>query len=107
MPIIKSAKKRMIQNSKRRARRYPIRSKVKTVFKNALMLIKDGNTAELKKTLPHVYSVLDTACKKNILHPNNVARKKSRLAMALNDLEKGGNKPAAAKKEEKAEKEEA
>lgn len=106
----------MRQNVKRRARNYPVRSELKTLFKKGLLLIKEGKTDEAVKFLPKVYSIIDMACKKNILHPNNAARKKSRLARALNELQggKGGGKAAEAeakeakeeKKEEKAEKEE-
>jgi len=95
MPIIKSAKKRMRQNIKRRARNFPVRSKLKTLFKKELLLIKEGNVAEAEKTLPMVYSMIDTACKKQIIHPNNAARKKSRLALALNNLKSKGSKNAA------------
>ena len=105
MPIIKSAIKRMKQNAVRRARRYPLRSQSKTVFKTVLMLIKDGKKEEAEKMVPHVHSVIDTAVKKHILHANTAARKKSRLAKALNAM--GAEAVAApAKKAEKAEKEE-
>ncbi len=105
MPIIKSAKKRMRQNLKRRARNFPLRSEMKTYFKKVLKMVKDGNVEDAQKTLQKAYSVIDTACKKNIIHPNNASRKKSRLARALNDLEqKKGGQPAekAEKKTEKA-----
>jgi len=86
MPIIKSVKKRMKQNAVRKERRYPLRSKLKTVFKNVLTLIKDGKAEEATKMMPHAFSVIDMACKKNIIHKNNAARKKSRLARELNVL---------------------
>ena len=88
MPVIKSAKKRMVQNAKRRALRFPVRSELKTMVKKALTLIKEGNIEELKKVLPKVTSVIDTACKKNIIHSNTAARKKSRIARGMNALEK-------------------
>ncbi|MFH1534037.1 MAG: 30S ribosomal protein S20 [Nitrospirota bacterium] len=104
MPIIKSAKKRMKQNVKQRARNFPVRSELKTLFKKVLVLIKDGKAEEAQKLMPAVYSIIDMACKKQILHPNNAARKKSRLARALNELGgEGGVKPAVA--EAKVEKE--
>lgn len=104
MPIIQSAKKQMRQNRVKRARNFPVRNKLKTLFKNQLKAIKDGNLEEAKKNLGMVYSMIDVACKKKIIHPNNAARKKSRLARAINLLEKGGDaKAAPAKKEEKAE----
>lgn len=125
MPVIKSAKKQMRQSLKRRERNYPVRSELKTLVKKELGLIKDGKLEEALKFLPSVYSMIDTACKKNIIHSSNAARKKSRVARALNALQSGGKKvaekvagqpvkdaavpvaaaePAAAKPEEKAEK---
>jgi len=107
MPIIKAAKKSMRQDAKRKARRFPLRSQLKTVYKKALTLIKDGNLEEAKKFLPFAYKIIDTAAKKNIIHPKNAANKKSRIARELNALEKGGVKTEAPKKtevkEEKAE----
>lgn len=99
MPVIKSAKKQMRQNAKRRARNFPVRSELKTVVKNQLKRIKDGEVEEAVKFMAMAYSVIDTAVKKNIIHKNNAARKKSLLARGLNDLvAKGGNKPAEAEK---------
>lgn len=116
MPVIKSAKKRMRQNVKRRARNFPVRSELKTMFKKGLTLIKNGEAEEAKKIMPKIYSIIDMACKKNILHPNNASRKKSRLARELNILESKEDKKSApekaakpakaVKKEEKVEKEE-
>lgn len=92
MPVIKSAKKRMRQNIKRRARNFPVRSELKSLFKKELDHIKNGRLEEAVKLLPKVYSVVDMACKKNIIHPNNAARKKSRLARTLNELQTKGVK---------------
>lgn len=92
MPVIKSAKKRMHQNAKRKARNFPVRSEMKTVMKIALTLIKDGKLEEAVKYMPRAYSVIDTAAKKKILKPNTAARKKSRIARALNLLQEKGGK---------------
>ena len=81
----------MRQNVKRRARNYPVRSELKTYFKKELLLIKDGKTDEAVKLMPKVFSIIDMACKKNILHQNNAARKKSRIAKALNELQSKGS----------------
>jgi len=117
MPIIKSAKKQMKQNAKKRARNFPVRSELKSTYKKALVLIKEGKLEEAKKFLPFAYKIIDMAAKKNLLHPKNAAHKKSRIALALNELEKKGSsggavaaeapKEAAPEaKEEKVEKEE-
>jgi small subunit ribosomal protein S20 len=86
MPVIKSAKKQMRQNDKRRTQRFPIRNQMKTTYKKALKLLKDGKIAEAEKFLATAYKVIDTAAKKHIIHPNNANRKKSVLARGLNTL---------------------
>ena len=98
MPVIKSAKKQMRQNAKRRARNFPVRSELKTVVKNQLKRIKDGKVEEAVKFMAMAYSVIDTAVKKNIIHKNNAARKKSLLARGLNDLVAKGGKVEVAEK---------
>jgi small subunit ribosomal protein S20 len=92
MPIIKSAKKKARQALTHYDRNQATRTKVKTYMKKVLMLSK-SKPEEARKLLSEAYSVLDTATKKHILHPNNAARKKSRLARAV-----GGMKAAAATK---------
>lgn len=82
MPIIKSAKKKARQALTHYDRNQATRTKVKTYMKKVLMLSKT-KPEEAKKLLSEAYSVLDTACKKHILHPNNAARKKSRLARSV------------------------
>lgn len=90
MPVIKSAKKQMRQAIKRRARNAPLRNEVKTVYKKQLKFIADGKVEEAVKFMPTAFSVIDMAYKKNLLHGNNAANKKSRLALALSKLQKGG-----------------
>lgn len=70
------------------------------MVKKELTLIKDGNLEEATKFLPKVYSIIDMACKKKIIHSSNAARKKSRLAKLLNELQQGGGSvvPKAEKK---------
>lgn len=82
----------MRQAIKRKARNYPVRSELKSTVKKGLTLIKDGKKEEAVKFLSIAYSIIDTACKKNIIHPNNAARKKSRLAKALGVLQGDGKK---------------
>ncbi|MBU1992178.1 MAG: 30S ribosomal protein S20 [Patescibacteria group bacterium] len=88
MPIIKSAIKQMKQNRKKRAQRLPYKTRMKTSVKMVLELSKEGKSDEAKKALREAYSLIDTACKKHILPPNTAARRKSRLANAVNDLGK-------------------
>lgn len=92
MPIIKSAKKQMRQSYKRRAHNAPMKSELKTTYKKALVLIKEGKLEEAKKFLPFAYKVIDMAAKKHMIHKNNAARKKSNIAKSLGSLEKKGVK---------------
>lgn len=80
----------MRQNAKRRARNLPVKSQMKTMFKKGLSLIKEGKADEAAALMPEIFSIIDMAVKKNLLHENNAARKKSKLAKALNDLQKSG-----------------
>lgn len=97
MPILKSAKKRVRQAKKRRDRNYPVRTKMKTYIKKVLGAVEEGNKTEAEKLLKQAHKIIDTAAKKNIIHKNNAARKKSMLAKRVNkiDEEKAKVKPAA------------
>lgn len=105
MPVIKSAKKQMRQSIKRHARNYPVRNELKSQFKKELKYISEGKLEEAVKFLPEVYSLIDTACKKHHIHPNNASRKKSRLAKALNILQTKGVAVAETKAKVKEKKE--
>ena len=103
MPILKSAKKRVKQAEKRRVRNFTWRSQVKTYMHKVLDAAKKGDQAAAEKHLQKAYSVIDTALKKNILHRNNAARKKSRLAKAIRGIgTKEAPKKAEAPKKEPA-----
>ncbi|MFC1747819.1 30S ribosomal protein S20 [Pseudomonadota bacterium] len=111
MPIIKSAKKRMRQTAKRTELNKGTRTRIKTYSKKVIALSKK-DPEEAKKMLPTAYKVIDTACKKNILHKNTAARRKSLLARTIARAEAGGGKkavkePAAPKAAKKAEAKEA
>ncbi len=80
MPIIESAIKAARQNLQRRERRQPFKTQLKTVTRKFTDLLKEGKKDEAVKLLPRVYKVIDTAAKKNIIHKNNAARKKSLYA---------------------------
>jgi small subunit ribosomal protein S20 len=81
MPLLKSAIKRMRQNSVRRDRRKPIKSLMKTMVKTA------NDAASSKKLdakqLATSYKAIDMAAKKGIIHKKTASRKKSSLAKLL------------------------
>jgi small subunit ribosomal protein S20 len=82
MPVIKSAKKKARQARVHEARNQAMRSRVKTYMKKIMVLSKT-DVDQAKKLLPEAYSVVDTACKKHLLHRNNADRKKSLLARTV------------------------
>ncbi len=80
MPNIKSAKKRVLVNAKKAEQNKAIRSAVKTEIKKVDLLIKENKLEEAKAALSVAFSVIDSACSKNIYHANNAANKKAKLA---------------------------
>lgn len=83
MPILKSAKKQLRQSKVHRKRNFVVRAKVKDVIKNMIILAKEGKIEEATKLLPSAYKTIDTACKKNLFHKKQAARKKSHLAKMI------------------------
>jgi small subunit ribosomal protein S20 len=87
MPIIKSAKKRAKQSLVRRARNYNVRTALKKTIKDLVVLAKEGKKAEAEKILSAAYKAIDMATKRNVLHKNTAARRKSMLAKAIANSE--------------------
>nr|BBH93739.1 30S ribosomal protein S20 [Thermogemmatispora argillosa] len=82
MPNTKSAEKRLRQERKRRLYNRSVKSSVKTAIKKARLAIASGLDAEA--AVRNAISTLDRAVKKGVLHPNNAARRKSRLMKLFN-----------------------
>ncbi len=85
MPIIKSAKKRMRQDQKRREQNRAIQRRIKTVSGKLSQLINQKKTGEAKKKLPEVIALMDKAASKGIWHKNKAAREKSKLMKRLTE----------------------
>ncbi len=86
----KSALKRAQIGERNRLRNKSYKSAVKTLMKKCFSAVETyaGNpTPELKQEvqlrMSDAYSQIDKAVKRGILHPNNGARKKSKLAQRL------------------------
>ena len=88
MPNIKSAKKRVLVNTKKAEQNKSIRSEVKSAIKKVEALVKENDLQAAKIALSDAFSIIDSACSKNILHANNAANKKARLAKNVASLEK-------------------
>ena len=68
----------------RRLRNKSVRSRSKTAVKEAEQLIAAGDTEKAKGGVTAAVSSLDRAAAKGVIHPNNAARRKSRLMKKLN-----------------------
>ncbi len=78
--INKSARKRARQAERRRLRNKAIKTRIKNTIKKYLRASGD----EKKVLLSEIYSLLDSAVSKGVIHRNTAARKKSRLTRLLN-----------------------
>lgn len=86
MLIIKSAKKRAKQNEVRRQRQLPFKTYMKTMMRKMVDASKAKDKKEAEKLLPEAFKAIDTAAKKNIIHPKNAARKKSNMSKLVAGL---------------------
>ena len=85
MPGSKSAQKQTQVTEKRQLRNKPIRTLCKTNITKAERLIFSGELELAKKAVVVAISSLDKASEKGVIHPNNAARRKSRLIKKLNE----------------------
>ena len=76
--------KRVRQTARKRQRNQRFRSAARTHIKKTRQLIAEGKLDEAQEAAHRAISTLDKAAVKGILHPNNVARRKSRLMRHLN-----------------------
>jgi len=64
-------------------RNLKIKQALKKTLKKFFGLLSAKNAEEAKKFIKQVFSQLDKAAKKKIIHPNTASRKKSRLMKRL------------------------
>lgn len=83
MPRRKSSVMHARLSEKRHRMNLKIRQELKKTIKKLQALLSAKNIEEAKKLLVKVFSQLDKAAKKKIIHPNLANRKKSRLNKRL------------------------
>ncbi len=83
MPKRRAAVKRIRVDKKRHDRNVHIKRELKKTIKKFLALVTAKNAGEAKTMLTKVYSLLDKAAKKNVVHIRFADRRKSRLAKTL------------------------
>jgi small subunit ribosomal protein S20 len=84
LPGDKSAPKQGRATETKRLGNKSIRSRSKTSITKAERLIFAGELEAAKGAVVTAISSLDRAAKKGVIHPNNAARRKSRLVKKLN-----------------------
>jgi len=84
LPATRSVQKQVRVAERRRLRNKSIRSRCKTDITKAERLIFSGELELAQQAVIVAISSLDKAAEKGVIHPNNAARRKSRLMNKLN-----------------------
>lgn len=82
----RSARKRIKQNSRRRLSNRSVKTFIKTRIKKFSSAVSEGSVDSAGSEYARTAQALDRAARRRIIHPNQAARKKSRLARKLNAL---------------------
>lgn len=85
MPAEKTAR----SSERKRIRNRSVRSSTRTGIAAAVILIENGDQEQAPAAVTQAQRALDKAAKRGVIHPNNAARRKSRLMKKLNALKKG------------------
>lgn len=85
MANIKSQKKRILTNEKRRVRNRAVGSALKTYTKKVDEALGAGDKDAALAAVRKASRELDIAASKGVIHKSNAANKKSALARRLND----------------------
>ena len=86
MPNIESAKKRIRQDAKKRARNRWRKRQIKDQIKAFDDAITDRNVEVAETEFRKVCGLLDKIATTSTIHPNTAARRKSRMSRRLRDL---------------------
>lgn len=90
MANTKSAIRAIRVNARKRARRKPVVTELKTHVRNAERMIFEGNEGA-ESAVNAAIVALDKSANKGIIHRNNAARRKSRLMKKLNEEMEGSS----------------
>lgn len=82
-----SARKRIRQSEADRIRNKSQKSELKTLTKRFLERVQSKDREGAQNVYGKLVAKLDRAAVRNLLHPNKVARHKSRLARLLNGIQ--------------------
>lgn len=82
----KSAEKRIRVNARNAERNRVYRSSARTLVKRAELAIREGDAEVAEEAVKRAIVALDRTASKKVIHPNNAARRKSRLMAKFNAL---------------------
>jgi small subunit ribosomal protein S20 len=86
MPQLKAAKKDLRKSQRRRIVNDRWRLAVRKTTREVQEAIADKDKKAATAALPKAQAALDRAARRNIIHPNKAARRKSRLLKAISKL---------------------
>ena len=80
MANIKQQKKRILTNAKATERNRTLKSELKTVIRNTRKAVELGDKAAAEQALKLATKKLDKAVSKGVIHENQAANRKSKIA---------------------------
>lgn len=86
MPIIKSQERRLRKSRKQAERNRAVKSEIRTYLRKFYDACESGDKDIAADEYKRATRVLDKAVSKGIVHRNNAANKKSKMAQRLNAL---------------------
>lgn len=86
MANIKSQIKRNKTNEKRRVRNQAVKSELKTLVRKTREAIEAGDKELAEENLKIASRKLDVAVSKGVIHKNQAAKRKSKLAARVNQM---------------------
>jgi len=89
----KSALKATRVHAKKTERNKPVRTSARSAVTKARNLIEQKDFDTAKAAVKEAAIALDKAAKKGVIHPNNAARRKSRLAKQLAAAQQSKDSP--------------
>ena len=84
MANTKSSKKDMRRSARKRILNTSVKSALKTYIKKVRVVAATGEAEATKTALVSAVSALDKASQRGVIHKNQAARRKSRIAKAAN-----------------------
>ena len=88
MPQRRNARKELRKQRKHVSHNLDIKTSLRKAIRKLLTEVKEKKADDAKTTLRLVFKKLDKSVKRNLLHKNTVAHRKSRLSKAVQVLSK-------------------